>query len=71
MEDLFKKLFEGEELPKELKGEVKNTLDTAKMLLNVTDLFTGKFIKTEVEFFSNIDDENIADNSSLNSKKDV
>jgi len=57
MKDLFKKLFEGEELPQELKGEVKTTLETTKMLLNVADLFTGKFVQTNLALLNGLHDD--------------
>ena len=61
MDDLFKKLFQGEELPPELKKEVKNSLETAKMLMSVADLFTSKFALAETEFLGGLDEDSPTD----------
>jgi hypothetical protein len=48
----FKRLFEQEEVPKELKREIHKTMDTAKLFLSIADLFSDKLLRAHYELFN-------------------
>lgn len=56
LKEQFKQFVPEEKAPEELKKEVFNSLDTINLLADVVDLFTGKFAKTESNFFELLSD---------------
>lgn len=54
MEEKFKDLNDRKEPPKEVKDEVFKTLDSMQLMADILDLFTFKFIETEVSMIENI-----------------
>ena len=56
MKDLFKKLHEDKELPKDLEKELMKSFDTLKLIADVTDLFTHKFGKSELDMHIEMDE---------------
>lgn len=54
--DNFKLLKQQEPAPKELKGEVFQTLETMVLLADIFDLFTAKYTMSEMEFLEKIQD---------------
>ena len=53
----FKLLKQSEPAPKELKGQVFQTLETMVLLADIFDLFTAKYTLSEMEFLDTIQDE--------------
>lgn len=49
MKNLFKHIYQNQELPEDLETEIMNSFDTLKLLVDITDLFTHKFGKSEIE----------------------
>ncbi len=52
MREQFKKLEPKEHAPAELKKEVFDSLETLKLIADVVDLFTAKFVVSETELTS-------------------
>lgn len=55
--------------PEDLKTMVFDTLDTLEMVGNIADLFTAKFIRSEVDLFDIIDSANRSKKRKNNSSK--
>lgn len=56
MKDLFQKLYEDKALPEDLEKEVMQSFDTLKLIADVTDLFTHKFGKSEIDLHLELDE---------------
>jgi len=52
MREQFEKLEPKEHAPAELKKEVFDSLETLKLIADVVDLFTAKFVVSEAELTS-------------------
>jgi acyl carrier protein len=55
--------------PEDLKTMVFDTLDTLEMVGHIADLFTAKFIRSEVDLFDIIDSANRSKKRKNNSSK--
>ncbi|KAA3627409.1 MAG: hypothetical protein DWQ02_19890 [Bacteroidetes bacterium] len=66
LEQQFQQLNADLEKPEDLKKEVFNTLDSLTLLGDIVELFTTKFIETEVKFLDTISNSENQDKSSKN-----
>ncbi len=58
LEASFRQMKPKESVPDDLKEEVFSTLETMQLFADVLDVFTTKFIQTEMDFLDgHIDDE--------------
>ncbi|MDX2301270.1 MAG: hypothetical protein NW226_00665 [Microscillaceae bacterium] len=56
MKDLFKKLHQGKTLPDDLEKEIMKSFDTLKLIADITDLFTYKFGKSQIDMHLELDE---------------
>jgi isochorismate hydrolase len=56
MKQLFQQLHQNHTLPEDLEKQILNSYDTIKLIMDVTDLFTSKFGKSEIEMHLNIEE---------------
>ena len=58
LETLFQATEPEENAPVELEKEVFSTLESLQLVADIVDLFTVKFVQTNVEVLGQIDNEN-------------
>lgn len=46
MKDAFKEIAKNEQVPYKLKMKVMDSVNTAKVLLDLAELFTGRYVET-------------------------
>lgn len=46
MKDAFKKIAKNEQVPDELKVRVMDSVNTAKVFIDLAELFTGRYVET-------------------------
>lgn len=61
MKNLFEQLHQNEKLPAELEKEILRSYDSLKLFAEITDLFTEKLVRANIDFFLKVDQ--ILDNS--------
>lgn len=55
MKNLFQQLHEQQTLPEDLEKQILDSYDTIKLIMDVTDLFTVKFGKSELEMHTEME----------------
>lgn len=55
MKNLFQQLHENQTLPEDLEKQILDSYDTIKLIMDVTDLFTVKFGKSELEMHAEME----------------
>ena len=55
LNELFKKFIPEEDAPDSMKKEIFQSLDTINQIGDIADLFTGRLVKTEMDFLDFLD----------------
>ncbi len=60
LEDTFEQLKPTVEVPSDIKKEVFSTLETLQFVADLSDLFTVKFVQTELDFLEGLTDDKVS-----------